>query len=256
MTLTTDRLSVGYRRTSLLEAGELTFEPGTVTAILGPNGVGKSTLLRTLAGLMPPVGGSVRLDARDVASLPRDVRAREIAFLAQEETAVFPLTVREAVAVGRLPHSPGLRETPDDLAAIDAAIARVDLTEQADTLLDRLSGGQRRRATIARALAQAALVILLDEPLVHLDPAHANEVLRTLAELRRLGRTVVATFHEVDAALAVADRVIVLARGDVAFCGPPEALDDGVLAQAYGVTFAHFAAGDRVVRRPVWEIER
>lgn len=254
MTLATEDLGVGYGGIALLKAGTLNFAPGTVTAILGPNGVGKSTLLRTLAGLQAPVHGAITLDGRDLKTIFRGERARNLAYLAQEESAAFPMTVREAVAVGRLPHSMGLNETPADLSAIAAAVARVDLTAEIDTLLERLSGGQRRRATIARALAQEASVILLDEPLAHLDPAHMNEVLRTLHELRRLGRTVVATFHEVDAALAIADRTILLAEGAVAYAGTPDDLDDAELARTYGIGFERFTAPGGTARRPLWRI--
>lgn len=254
MILAARQLVVGHRGGSLLSAGELEFSPGTVTAVLGPNGVGKSTLLHTLAGLHPAISGEVTLDGRGLRSLSGCERARSLAFLAQEETAAFPITVREAVAVGRLPHSAGLRETPADLHAVDSAITRVDLQGEADTLLEHLSGGQRRRATIARALAQEATVVILDEPLAHLDPAHTNEVLRTLNELRRLNRTVVATFHEVDAALAIADRVILLSGGDVLFAGSPFDLEDGALESAYGIRFARFATEESTACRPVWNL--
>lgn len=256
MTLTAADLVVGHRGAALLRAGNLRFGPGTVTAVLGPNGVGKSTLLRTLAGLHPAISGSVALDSRTLAAMPRSERARSLAFVAQEEAAAFPVTVREAVAVGRLPHSAGLRESPADAAAIQAAIERVDLASEGDTLLERLSGGQRRRATIARALAQEAAVVLLDEPLAHLDPSHTDEILRTLDELRRLDRTVVATFHEVDAALAVADRVILLSQGSVTFYGAPAELQDADLESVYGIAFARFSSSLGVSRRPVWTVRQ
>ena len=243
-------LSAGYRGVPAVADVTLALEPGTVTAVLGPNGAGKSTLLRTLAGLQSALSGKVVLGDRDLNTIGRSERARLLAFLAQEEASAFPATVRETVAIGRLPWSSGLYESPDDDRAILSAIASVGLQGLEDRPTDELSGGQRRRATIARALAQEARVILLDEPLAHLDVAHMDEVLRVLRALADEGRTVAATFHDLDPALALADRVLLLVEGRPAFLGPPDTLTPEILAHAYGLTF------HPTTRRPQWLAER
>ena len=243
--MTAEGLICGYGRETVVAVPRLELAPGTLTVILGPNGAGKSTLLRTLAGLQRPLSGGVSVGGDDLGALPGRERARRVAFLPQEEASVFPTTAYETVAIGREPYALGLAETPEDHAAIAAALDRVGMLERRDERLDRLSGGQRRRVLIARALAQETPAILLDEPAAHLDVRHAQEVVGVLRSLRGTGRTVVATFHEINLALGCADRVLVLGEGRVAFDGAPGELGPEALEALYGIAFGHVATEGR-----------
>jgi iron complex transport system ATP-binding protein len=189
------------------------FAPGW-TAIVGPNGAGKSTLLRLLAGLLPPSHGSVVLEGRALADWPPSERARRIAWLAQDGEATGELTVRELVALGRLPHL-GLLGTPGprDDAAIDAALAATESQAWQHRRLHELSGGERQRALLARALATEAPVLLLDEPTTHLDAPHQVALARLLRRLAAT-RTIVSVLHDLPLALH-ADRLLVLRQGRV-----------------------------------------
>ena len=203
------------------------------TAVVGPNGAGKSTLLRVLAGLLAPASGSVRLDGRELAAVPRRERGRCIAWLAQQGEAGGPLTARETVHLGRLPHL-GLFGTPGaaDEAIVDAALAATECAAWQHRRLHELSGGERQRVLLARALATQAPVLLLDEPTTHLDPPHQVALIRLL---RRLGRThtVVSVLHDLPLALH-ADRLLVLRAGTVQAAGRH---DDPALHAALVQTF-------------------
>ena len=157
---------------------------GRLTGLLGPNGAGKSTLLRVVAGVLAPDAGAATLDGADLLAVPRRERARRVALVEQEATAVVPLTVREAVEVGRTPHLSRWGGLADrDRRAVDDALAAAGVAGLADRALGTLSGGERQRAHLARALAQEPRLLLLDEPTNHLD-VHAR--LELLALLRRL----------------------------------------------------------------------
>jgi iron complex transport system ATP-binding protein len=184
------------------------------TAIVGPNGAGKSSLLRVLAGLQRPQQGRVQLDGVDVNSMGAAQRGQRIAWLAQMGETSGDLTVRETVALGRLPHTGvfGALSARDE-AAVDRAMQLTECAAWAERRLAELSGGERQRALLARALATDAPVLLLDEPVAHLDPPHQVAVARLARQLAGT-HTVVTVLHELSYALA-ADRVLLLDQGCV-----------------------------------------
>ncbi|MEW5880170.1 MAG: ABC transporter ATP-binding protein [Pseudomonadota bacterium] len=206
-------VTAGYGAQPVVDAVSCEFARGW-TAIVGPNGAGKSTLLRVLAGLLAPSAGEVRLDGEPLERLSPRARARAIAWLPQLAEPAGELTVRETVALGRLPHL-GVFGAPTaaDEAAIDAAMQRTECGAWAERRLSELSGGERQRALLARALATEAPVLLLDEPTLHLDPPH-QVALAKLARSLAATHTVVTVMHDLSLALA-ADRVLLLADGGV-----------------------------------------
>ncbi|HEX7120540.1 MAG TPA: ABC transporter ATP-binding protein [Longimicrobiales bacterium] len=196
---------------------------GSLYAILGPNGSGKSTLLRLLLGALAPSAGAVLYDGRPVGDWSRRALARRVGVVAQGEEAVFPLSVRELVAMGRYPHlGAWRREGAADRRAIEDAMARCDVADLADRPVSTLSGGERQRARIARALAQQPAALVLDEPTASLDVKHEMaifELLGTLAE--RDGVTVVLVTHNLNLAARYAHRLLLLDRGRPAAEGAP-----------------------------------
>jgi iron complex transport system ATP-binding protein len=225
-TLHADAVTAGYGDRAVLHACTLAVARGEVVAIVGPNGAGKSTLLRALAGLLRPSSGSVRLDGVDIATLTRRELARRIAVVPQIFDTLFPFTVREVVALGRTARLGTFGgASRGDLAAIDRAIADLDLADLASRRIDRLSGGERQRAVLAMALAQEADVLLLDEPTVHLDPGHQVVMLRLVRELAcTRGFAVAAVLHDLNLAAAMATRLAVLAEGRIVCDAAPESV--------------------------------
>ena len=213
------------------------FEGGTVTAILGPNGAGKSTFLACLAGLRRPQFGHVDLDGDDVLAMPPRARARRIGVLPQTQEVAWAVEARILVGLGRTPFIGSSGLSLEDAAAIDRAMAAAGVVELADRDVTTLSGGERGRVLIARALAGEPEWLLADEPLTGLDPGHqldAGELLRSLAHDQ--GKGVIVTLHDLSLAARIADRVIVMAAGKVLADGPPaQALSPQVMARAYGV---------------------
>jgi len=205
------------------------FEAGTVTAILGPNGAGKSTFLACLAGLRRPQSGRVDLDRDDVLAMGPRQRARRIGVLPQTQEVAWAVEARILVGLGRTPFIGSSGLSIEDAAAIDRAMAAAGVVELADRDVTTLSGGERGRVLIARALA--------GEPLTGLDPGHqldAGELFRSLAHDQ--GKGVIVTLHDLSLAARIADRVIVMAAGKVLADGPPaQALSPEVMARAYGV---------------------
>jgi len=241
----------GYGAAPVLRGIDLELSGGGVVAILGPNGAGKSTLLRVLAGLLAPSAGEVRLDGTTLSTLSRAAIARRIAVVPQSFELLFPFTVREIVALGRTAHLGWLGSpSATDRAAVDRALAELDLDSFAERRIDTLSGGERQRAVLAMALAQEADVLLLDEPTVHLDPAHQRGTLLLIRELAR-ARTlaVAAVLHDLNLAAALADRVVLLQDGrTVAEGSAAEVLRQEALDAVFGKGLRVLEAGeDRAV---------
>jgi len=193
---------------------DLTFaiRPARLTALIGPNGSGKTTLLRVLAGLQPVRSGRVTVGGRDAARLPDRERARLIGYLPQQHRAVFPLTVRDVVLTGRIGLA-GWRPSPADELAAEEAIRELGLAGLAARPYTTLSGGEQQRVMIARLLAQRPPVMLLDEPVAHLDLHHQTELMRRLRAWCEAGHTVVVVVHDPNLAFAWADDLVALRDG-------------------------------------------
>ena len=235
--LALENVTVRYGTRHALESVSLTLEAGTLTGLVGPNGAGKTTLLRAALGLLAAESGTVRLFGRALSEYSSDARARTIAYLPQSTESHWPLLARRVVALGRLPHLPAFARTaPSDDAAIDDALVRCDALLLAGRRLDQISAGERARVLLARALATAAPILLVDEPAAHLDPAHQLRLMELLREEARRGTAIVVTLHDLSLAARYCDRLVLLKNGRVASSGAPDqALSDEALAGVFGV---------------------
>ncbi len=237
------RVRLGGR--TVLDGVDVVLEPGRVTAVLGPNGAGKSTLLACLAGLRRPDGGAVRLDERSLLAIPARERARRIAFLPQTPEVAWAVDVRTLVGLGRTPHAGARGLSEEDRGAVERAMAAADVTAFAERDVTTLSGGERARVLIARALAGEPEHLLADEPLAGLDPAHQLDALDLFRRLAGEGAGVTLTLHDLSLALRSADTVLVLAAGQVLAHGAPEtALTPDVIARAFGIRVRIARVGD------------
>ena len=237
-------VTVAYRERLVARGVDLAIAPGERVALVGPNGAGKSTLLRVLAGLVMPREGRVTLGGEPVASLGRGAIARRFAAVPGQAALPFATRVEEVVALGRLPHEDPFRgPRPADRAAIDAAIDRVGISALRGRDVRELSLGERQLVLIALAVAQAAPLLVLDEPTVHLDLRHQVAVMDLLVDLnRRDGVAVLAVLHDLALAAHFFPRVVVLDGGRVVADGPPSiALAPERVRATFGVDPAIFA---------------
>ncbi|GIH23603.1 ABC transporter ATP-binding protein [Acrocarpospora phusangensis] len=234
MTLVVENVSVRVGGRDLVSEVSLEVAEGEVLGLAGPNGAGKSTLLRTLYRARRPTSGRVLLDGRDVWRQPAGWLARRLAAVLQESGGDFELTVYDVVAMGRTPHKRAFDgDNHEDKAIIADALARLDVAGLAYAPFDRLSGGEKQRVLIARALAQRPATMVLDEPTNHLDLRHQLDALELV---RGLGVTAVIALHDLNLAAAFCDRVCVMDGGRVVAVGPPaEVLTPALLAEVYRV---------------------
>ncbi len=236
--LAAEGLAFGYGGEPVLRDVSLTVGRGELVGIIGPNGGGKTTLVRLLSGVARPQAGTVSLDGRPLASFRRREAARRIAVVSQDPRIDFPFTALEVVLMGRAPHAAGPFALPAarDLDLARTAMGRLDVAGVERRSLEQLSGGERQRVLLARALAQEPEVLLLDEPTTHLDLRHQvgiYDVVRMLA--RERGVAVLSVLHDLNLAALYCDRLVLLARGRVACEGrPAEVLTEAVLTAAYG----------------------
>ena len=240
--LDADVVTVSYGVRTVVSEASVSLRAGERMALVGPNGAGKSTLLRALTGVLEPDRGSVSLRGAPIRSLDRKTVARAIAVVPELAQLPFAMTVREVVALGRLPHDPplrGRREADDD--AVEAAIERVGVGDLADRDARRLSMGERQLVFVAIALAQMAPIIVLDEPTAHLDIRRQVEVMQLLVDLNeRDGATIIAVLHDLALAANFFPRVVLMSGGRIVADGPPEStLDAGHIRGVFGVDPAH-----------------
>lgn len=231
-----ETLGVSLGKRTVLQDVSASFAPGTLTGIVGPNGAGKSTLARAMLALVPATG-RVLIDDADARSLPRADLAKRIAYLPQGQTLHWPLSVERLVGLGRLPHlGPMSRVAEGDAAAIQRAMSRADVTVLRDRIATELSGGERARVLLARALAVEAPGLIADEPLASLDPGHQIDVMDLLQTEARAGALVIAVLHDLTMAARYCDRLLLIDRGTVVADGPPvEVLTPANLRAVYGI---------------------
>ncbi len=243
-------VSAGYGRSIVLRGVSLSLEPGKLNGILGPNGSGKSTLLRCLTGLLRPRQGEIRYEGREIyGDMGEREVARNVALVPQEESPAHPLSVRELIQLGRTPHLGRFGWLHRaDLFAVERAIAEMDLQEEAERRITELSGGERKRAVIARALAQEARVLMLDEPTAHLDVSHALDLFALLRRLADAGRTVLVASHEIWQLARYCDRLLLLDRGRLKLAGSPrKVLGSQACARVFGVSISLKRQKGRIV---------
>jgi iron complex transport system ATP-binding protein len=235
--LEVEDLSFGYGARVVGEGVAFTLMRGEVLAVLGGNGCGKTTLFRTLLGLLPALAGKVVVDGLEVARLSPQGRARRFAYVPQQHAAPFAFTVTDAVLMGRAADVGWFAQpTADDRSLAAEALERVGIAQLARRPMTEISGGERQLALIARALAQGAGVLVLDEPTANLDYGNKLRVLREIERLRSEGRTILFSTHDPDHALAHADRALLVADGRMlALAAVADALTDEALSALYKV---------------------
>ena len=234
-------LACGYPSRKVLEGVDLELRPGSSTVLLGPNGSGKSTLLKTLTKTIPALDGAIKIQDENLQNLTFTQLAQKVAYVPQEELPPFRFTVRQVVLMGRLPLSAGFFDTPADVEAAEKAMEEADCNALADRPITEISGGERQRVLIARALAQDSALLLLDEPTSHLDIGHQVAIIRLVQKLRSQGKGLLTALHDLNLAADLGEIAVLLNESRVAIQAPvEEVLDSPLLDQTYGVPFHLF----------------
>lgn len=242
-------IDIGINNKTIVHDLSLDIPEGKITAIIGPNGCGKSTTLKALSRIWPCLKGNVTFKGKDIKDFSHRDFAQCLAILTQSPQAPTDLTVQDLVEMGRFPYRGFLgRSSKDDDKHVEWALQQTNMTNMRKRLLHTLSGGERQRAWIAMALAQRPEVLLLDEPTTYLDICHQLEVMKLLVKLNReLGLTVVMVIHDLNHALQFAEYVAVMKSGELVKCGAPsDIVTSKLLADVFRVKAEEFSCANDV----------
>jgi iron complex transport system ATP-binding protein len=241
--LAAEQVTVARGGRTILHDVSLQAHAGEFIAVLGPNGAGKSTLLSVLAGLLKPHAGQVMLDAKRLSQLTALQLARRRAYLPQNPRLEWPLTVERLVALGLTPRLPATGSLPESFEpAIARALELCDLAKRRDQAATTLSGGEFARAMLARAIVGEPQILIVDEPITGLDPAHAMQSMQLLKDFAEHGTLVIAALHDLTLAARYAHRVIVVVDGEVA--GDTDSLTEELIHRAFGVRAIAVGTGE------------
>ncbi|GAA3401032.1 ABC transporter ATP-binding protein [Paenibacillus hodogayensis] len=233
-----EKLHIAYGEKVIVNQLDLSIPAGKVTALVGANGSGKSTILKTMARIMKPQKGGVFLDGKSIHQMQTKEVAKQLAILPQNPVAPEGLTVSELVSFGRFPHQKGFGSlSKEDKEMVGWSLQVTGMTEFSERPIEQMSGGQRQRAWIAMALAQGTDILFLDEPTTFLDMAHQLEVLKLLERLNREeGRTIVMVVHDLNHATQYAHHIVAIKNGDVIYEGSPsEVVHPAMLREVFGI---------------------
>ncbi|MPZ55708.1 MAG: ATP-binding cassette domain-containing protein [Rhizobiales bacterium] len=254
--LAAESVSVALGGVGVVHGASLTLRPGEIVALVGPNGAGKTTLMRALTGLLAPASGQLLVGGQSLGGMTPRERSRRIAYLPQGHVFHWPMAVGDVVMLGRHPHAdPFTGTTEADRAAVERALVATTTAAFAARPVTSLSGGERARVALARALATEAPVLLADEPTASLDPRHQLVVMELLRQAAHSGGGVLAILHDLTLAARYCDRVVIMDRGRiVADTAPAEALNPARVAAVFGVETVHVDIGEGfapLLRRPL-----
>ncbi len=252
MNFSVNELSCGYQGTPVLSGLNFAVDSGAVLCILGPNGVGKTTLFKTILGLLPAIAGTITVDGAPILAWPVRKRAQVMGFVPQSHIPPFPYTVQQVVVMGRTAHLGTLSAPKErDYALADQALADLGISHLGDKIYTRISGGERQMVLIARALVQAPQILLMDEPAANLDFANQAMVLETVRTLARRGIIVIMTTHTPDHVFLCGSDVLLLTRERAMLRGTPEEIMTAEnMRRAYGIDVCITTAevGGRLIR--------
>lgn len=219
-----DKISAGYNKVEIIKNINISFKEGNITSIIGKNGCGKTTLLRTASNILKPFGGKITIGGKDIKSFKNKELAKKLSFLPQIRT-VPNITVYQLVMHGRYPHL-GFSRTPknEDKEIVEKAIEDMRLNKYLDKNLQELSGGQRQKVYIAMVLAQDTDIVFLDEPTTYLDVNHQLEILEIVKELKKMGKTIIMVLHDLNNALTYSDQICLMENGEIVIYDSPQAV--------------------------------
>lgn len=251
-----DSISAGYNKVEIIKNINVTFEEGSITSIIGKNGCGKTTLLRTASNLLKPYHGAITIDDKDITVFQNKELAKKVSFLPQLRT-VPNITVYNLVMHGRYPYL-GFSRTPqkEDKEIVEQAITNMSLNKYINKNIRELSGGQRQKVYIAMVLAQNTDIIFLDEPTTYLDINLQLEILEIIKKLKQMGKTIIMVLHDLSNALSYSDKICLMDEGEVSIYDTPQAVfESKEIDRIFKVLSAQVLIGNEAIKQYVFYLE-